>query len=197
MACKFVRPIPSVLYLSLHLTCASDTTGPSSATSAIFIIYDIFGFSTQALQGADILAYADQNHQYLVFMPDFFYGKPIAPGTFPPDTEEKKKRLSEFFAGPASPPDTAKKVPELVKKLGEKYTGVKKWGSLGMCWGGKVSRLSNDPIKADADKRYGLDRLIDLSIRNLLYGFRRSSSCYGRSERCQGFHGPCLHTRIW
>ena len=112
-------------------------------------------------------------------MPDFFYGKPIAPGTFPPDTEEKKKRLSEFFAGPASPPDTAKKVPELVKKLGEKYTGVKKWGSLGMCWGGKVSGLFEDPIKGDADSRCGLDRLIDLSIRNLLYGFRRSSSCYG------------------
>ncbi|KAL9610319.1 MAG: hypothetical protein Q9204_009088 [Flavoplaca sp. TL-2023a] len=70
-------------------------------------------------------------------MPDFFYGKPIHPSIFPPDNEEKKKQLGDFFAGPASPPDTAKKVPELVQKLGDKYTGVKKWAGLGMCWGGK------------------------------------------------------------
>lgn len=38
-------------------------TGPSNATSAIFIIYDIFGFSPQAIQGADILAHADSSHR--------------------------------------------------------------------------------------------------------------------------------------
>ncbi|KAI4271330.1 MAG: hypothetical protein LQ337_006093 [Flavoplaca oasis] len=130
------------------------TTGPSTATSAIFIIYDIFGFKSQTLQGADILAHADQNHQYQVFMPDFFYGKPIHPSVFPPDNEEKKKILGDFFAGPASPPDTAKKVPELVKKLGDKYTGVKKWASLGMCWGGKIVSLtsqSGTPFSAAAE----------------------------------------------
>ncbi|KAL8760153.1 MAG: hypothetical protein Q9199_000291 [Rusavskia elegans] len=130
------------------------TTGPSTATSAIFIIYDIFGFSSQTLQGADILAHADQNHQYQVFMPDFFKGKPLPQSVFPPDTEEKKKQMGDFFAGPASPPDTAKKVPELVKKLGEKYTGVKKWGSLGMCWGGKIVSLtsqSGTPFSASAE----------------------------------------------
>ncbi|KAL9631561.1 MAG: hypothetical protein Q9164_005823, partial [Protoblastenia rupestris] len=67
------------------------TTGPSTASSAIFIIYDVFGFSHQALQGADILAHADSSHQYRVFMPDFFLGKPIPPSMFPPDTDEKKK----------------------------------------------------------------------------------------------------------
>ncbi|CAL8574818.1 hypothetical protein XPA_000769 [Xanthoria parietina] len=130
------------------------TTGPSTATSAIFIIYDIFGFSPQALQGADILAHADQNHQYQVFMPDFFKGKPLPLSVFPPDTEEKKKRMGDFFAGPASPPDTAKKVPDMVKQLGQKYTGVQKWGSLGMCWGGKIVSLtsqSGTPFSASAE----------------------------------------------
>lgn len=130
---------------SLRHCIQPDVTGPSAATSAIFIIYDIFGYSSQALQGADILAYACQNKQYQVFVPDFFYGKPLPPSVFPPDTDEKKKAMGDFFGGPAAPPANAAKVPELVKKLGDKYSGVKKWGSVGMCWGGKVglSRLSS------------------------------------------------------
>ncbi|KAL9599615.1 MAG: hypothetical protein Q9219_003698 [cf. Caloplaca sp. 3 TL-2023] len=119
------------------------TTGPSGATSAIFIIYDIFGYSPQALQGADILAHADQSHQYQVFMPDFFYGKPLPLSVFPPDTDEKKKQMGDFFGGPAAPPKNAEKVPELVKKLGQKYTNVQKWAGLGMCWGGKIISLTS------------------------------------------------------
>ncbi|KAL8638247.1 MAG: hypothetical protein Q9228_004590 [Teloschistes exilis] len=118
-------------------------TGPSAATSAILVIYDIFGYSSQALQGADILAYANQSKQYRVFMPDFFYGKPLPQSVFPPDTDEKKKAFGDFFGGPAAPPANAAKVPELVKKLGDKYSGVKKWGSVGMCWGGKIVSLTS------------------------------------------------------
>ena len=44
-------------------------TGPSSAKSAILVVYDIFGFFPQTLQGADILAHADKEHQYQVIMP--------------------------------------------------------------------------------------------------------------------------------
>lgn len=126
------NPLPSI----------TDATGPPTATSALLIIYDIFGFSPQALQGADILAHADdEHHQYRVFVPDFFLGKPLPHSDFPPDTDEKKKKVGEFFAGPAEPGATAKKVMEVVKKIegtGE-GKGVQKWGSLGMCWGGKVS----------------------------------------------------------
>lgn len=74
-------------------------------------------------------------------MPDFFYGKPLPLSVFPPDTDEKKKQMGDFFGGPAAPPKNAEKVPELVKKLGQKYTGIQKWASLGMCWGGKVAQL--------------------------------------------------------
>ena len=126
------------------------STGPSSATSAIFIIHDIFGFSHQAIQGADILAHADSSHQYRVFMPDFFHGKPLPLDTIPPDTDEKKKRLGDFFAGPASPSETAQLVPELVKKIAgtQEGKGIQKWGSLGMCWGGKVKKLNFFPNAA-------------------------------------------------
>ena len=44
-------------------------TGDKDAKSAILIIYDIFGFFPQTLQGADILATGDKEKQYQVFMP--------------------------------------------------------------------------------------------------------------------------------
>lgn len=49
-------------------------TGPKDAKSALLVVYDIFGFFPQTLQGADILAHSDKDHQYQVFMP----GKSLA-----------------------------------------------------------------------------------------------------------------------
>jgi len=60
----------------LQANPATDTTGPSSAKQGILLIYDIFGFFDQTLQGADIIAHSDNEHQYQVFMPDFFDGSP-------------------------------------------------------------------------------------------------------------------------
>ena len=52
-----------------------DVTGPPSAKNAILVVYDIFGFSDQMLQGADILALSDtKNGPYRVLVPDFFEG---------------------------------------------------------------------------------------------------------------------------
>ncbi|KAG8528749.1 uncharacterized protein KY384_006436 [Bacidia gigantensis] len=132
-------------------------TGPSDATSAILIIYDVFGYSDQAIQGADILAHADgPDHQYRVFMPDFFYGKPLALEVFPPNTEEKQKQFGDFFAGPAEPGMTSKKVLDLVKEIGgtSEGKGIQKWGSLGACWGGKIVSLtaqSGTPFSVGAE----------------------------------------------
>lgn len=53
-----------------------DVTGPADATKAIVIVYDIFGYFDQTIQGADILAYGDKNQKYKVFMPDLFHGVP-------------------------------------------------------------------------------------------------------------------------
>jgi hypothetical protein len=70
-------------------------TGPKTAKSALLIIYDIFGFFPQTLQGADILAHSDKEHQYQVFMPDFFDGKPADISWYPPDTKEKGEKLGQ------------------------------------------------------------------------------------------------------
>ena len=51
-------------------------TGPDSADKAIVVIFDIFGYFDQTLQGADILAYSDDKTKYKVYMPDWFNGKP-------------------------------------------------------------------------------------------------------------------------
>ncbi|KAL6721829.1 hypothetical protein ACLMJK_000934 [Lecanora helva] len=123
------------------------TTGPSNATSAILIVFDIFGYFPQTIQGADILAHADANHQYQVFMPDFFYGKPLPKSVFPPDTDEKKKQMGDFFAGPANPQENAKKVSSLIGEIEKQVKGIQKWGALGMCWGGKVVTLTGQDSK--------------------------------------------------
>jgi hypothetical protein len=39
------------------------------------VIYDIFGYFPQTIQGADILAFSDKDNEYQVFMPDFFEGE--------------------------------------------------------------------------------------------------------------------------
>jgi len=117
-------------------------TGPSDATKAIFVIYDIFGYYPQTLQGADILSTSNDHQKYLVFIPDFFEGKPADISWYPPDNEDKKKKLGEFFSGVAAPPKNAAKVPDLVKAIGEKYSGIKSWGILGYCWGGKIVSLT-------------------------------------------------------
>ena len=44
-------------------------TGSSDAKQALLVVYDIFGFFPQTLQGADILAHGDKEKPYQVFMP--------------------------------------------------------------------------------------------------------------------------------
>ena len=155
-----MRPCSSSPPLPLFLTLthkSTDVTGPSSATSAILLVVDIFGYSAQALQGADILAHADgPSHNYRVFAPDFFLGNPLPLDVFPPDTDEKKKTIGDFFSGRGNPPDVANKVKEIVAEISgsEAGKGISKWGALGMCWGGKVISLASTegtPFSAAAE----------------------------------------------
>lgn len=99
---------------------------------------------TDAVEGADILAHADdEHHQYQVFIPDFFFGKPADRSWLPFDNQEKKEKLGAFFQTAAAPPKNAEKVPRIVKEITEKTGGtIQKWGALGMCWGGKVRSTS-------------------------------------------------------
>ncbi|KAL1965236.1 hypothetical protein VTN77DRAFT_5990 [Rasamsonia byssochlamydoides] len=122
-------------------------TGPESATEAILIIYDIFGFWPQTIQGADILATADALRKYRVFMPDFFEGSPADVAWYPPQTEEHKQKLSNFFQTRAQPPLTLSKIPGIVADADRQAPGgggggFKKWGIVGYCWGGKIANLT-------------------------------------------------------
>ena len=111
------------------------------AKKALLVIYDIFGFFPQTIQGADILATSDKDHKYQVFMPDFFEGEPCDISWYPPDTEEKKARLYAWF-GPRTPPTGVVKIPKIIADIEEKY-GKKTWGGVGFCWGGKVISLTS------------------------------------------------------
>jgi len=107
--------------------------------TGILLIYDIFGFSSQIKQGADILAATDPGH--VVVMPDFFKGSPMDTKNYPPDTDEKKKLIGDFFKGPAAPPKNVELAGEIMQALkkSEKFSTVEKWAVVGFCWGGKVA----------------------------------------------------------
>jgi len=120
-----------------------DATGPSSAKQGILIVYDIFGFFPQTLQGADLLAYTDKDRPFQVFMPDFFEGNPADISWYPPDNKEKEQKLGAFFKTAAAPPKTLPRIPKIIEELG-KAKGVEKWAILGFCWGGKVTASRDD-----------------------------------------------------
>lgn len=120
-------------------------TGPADATRAILIVYDIFGFFPQTLQGADILATADKEKKYRVYMPDFFEGKPADISWYPPTTDEHKQKLGKFFETQAGPPTHLAKIPGILSdanKDASSGSGFSSWGILGFCWGGKVANLT-------------------------------------------------------
>ncbi|KAI0551449.1 hypothetical protein F4679DRAFT_539333 [Xylaria curta] len=128
-------------------------TGPSDTTKGIVAIYDIFGYYPQTLQGADIMATSGET-KYSVFIPDWFKGDPASLEWFPPDNEEKQKKLGAFFQK-HPPPGVASETPGYVKALSEKYPEIKEWAILGFCWGGKVVSLATasleNPFKAGVE----------------------------------------------
>ncbi|KAF2721741.1 alpha/beta-hydrolase [Polychaeton citri CBS 116435] len=128
-------------------------TGPKDAKKALLVIYDIFGFFPQTIQGADILAYGDSKQNYQVFIPDFFDGKPADISWYPPDNEEKGKKLGEFFQTLAAPPKTLERIPKVISALQSERSSIQEWGVVGYCWGGKIVNLSSQqgsPFKAAA-----------------------------------------------
>jgi len=110
-----------------HMTHISvDVTGPSDASKAIFVVYDIFGYFEQTVQGADLLAHPGR---YQVFIPDFFDGKLaemiwMAQGIEGP--------LGTFFGTTGNLETAAGKLPGLVDAIRKNYTSIKSWGILGV-----------------------------------------------------------------
>ncbi|RMZ81170.1 hypothetical protein DV737_g2637, partial [Chaetothyriales sp. CBS 132003] len=115
-------------------------TGPSDADTAIFLIYDIFGFFPQTIQGADILAASDKDRPKQVFIPDFWDGNAANIDWYPPDTEEKQKSFTSWF-GNAVPSKHLPRVPGLLDAAERFNPKIKSWGTIGYCWGGKMVSL--------------------------------------------------------
>lgn len=67
------------LFIHRYLTVVFfqlDVTGPKDAAKGVLVIYDIFGYFPQTLQGADIMSSSDDHQKYKVVMPDWFKGEP-------------------------------------------------------------------------------------------------------------------------
>lgn len=128
-------------------------TGPADATKAILLVYDIFGFFPQTIQGADILSSLGKE-KYRVLIPDWFEGSPADISWYPPTDADKKQKLGAFFKK-NPPPKVAGQVPDYVKAVSEKYPGIKTWAIMGFCWGGKVISLvtssQDNPFAAAAE----------------------------------------------
>ncbi|KAI3337262.1 dienelactone hydrolase family protein [Xylariaceae sp. AK1471] len=115
-------------------------TGPPDASIAILAVYDIFGFSSQILQGADILATGDAEQSYQVIMPDFFNGKPAQMEWLPPVTDDQKAKIGEWFKD-ALWPIHRPKIPGILQGAEKANPSIKTWGIMGYCWGGKMASL--------------------------------------------------------
>ncbi|KAF2499346.1 alpha/beta-hydrolase [Lophium mytilinum] len=112
------------------------------ASTVIILIYDVFGFSPQILQGADLLAHPSK-HSYRVLIPDFLAGNLANPAWFPPDTPEKRKLMGGYF-GPQGPGNAPKMLTQLLGAVDavKKSDTMKKLGVVGYCWGAKIVSLS-------------------------------------------------------
>ncbi|KAG8905800.1 hypothetical protein FRB99_008225 [Tulasnella sp. 403] len=121
-------------YISYAGTDKLYAVGPQDADKVIVVIYDIFGFFPQTIQGADILADVLQAR---VLMPDLLKGSPFPKEKDPPITVEWATDLEAFFASTGSPAAALAQVCRIGETL--KEDGVNKVGVLGFCWGGKLA----------------------------------------------------------
>ena len=61
------------------------------------------------------------------------------PGLYPPDTEEKQQRVKSFQETKMWSPDHYPNLLRFTAEAQHRWAGVKAWGMVGFCWGGKVS----------------------------------------------------------
>lgn len=118
-----------------------DITGPKTSDRAILYMYDVFGFKPQSLQGADILAHSSSK-PCLVVMVDWFQGAAVQEEWFTSGKDEDRQLARQFIDTTANPAHVLPHVLDFLAKAKDThYPGVKRWGGVGFCWGGKLVSL--------------------------------------------------------
>jgi len=111
------------------------------------ILYDVFGFSSQIIEGADIFARSSSSSSKdggsedgcLTFMPAFFGTTPAPLEWAPIDGEMDEAKLEPFCETHGATEPTLARMEELRRRFVEMYPRAEKWGLVGYCWGGYVS----------------------------------------------------------
>jgi dienelactone hydrolase len=115
----------------------SYTVGPEDAKAAVLVVYDVFGYSPQILQGADILA----SGGYRVVMPDFLQGSYATADMFSGTPEGNAKRDKYFSGFPGVPTSQSDQIGAALAEVKAKYPKV---GTVGYCWGWKATTTAKD-----------------------------------------------------
>lgn len=126
-------------------------TGPTSAKTGIISFYDVFGYYSQTLQGADILANPNAEKPSRVFVPDFLKGNPANLDWYPPETEEQKSATQAWLKDNLSAEKHSALFEEMLEAAAKANPDITSWGVIGYCWGGKMVALiagRNTKIKA-------------------------------------------------
>jgi dienelactone hydrolase len=99
-------------------------------------VYDLFGYSNQTYQGADVLA-THGSEQYLVFVPDFIGPEKAAklewfkPGADPKPLQD----LLKIVTSDSMMKDIRSTASAI--KSDDRYKHVQIWAGVGFCWGSK------------------------------------------------------------
>lgn len=100
--------------------------------------YDIFGYCTQTIQGADILAYSNTETPSLVYLPDFLKGDVAQNSWFPPDTEERRSASGAWMQKTLDAAAHSALFEETFNAAASAHPDITSWGIIGYCWGGKM-----------------------------------------------------------
>lgn len=126
----------------------TDQAGSATSKTGILFVYDVFGYTPQTLQGADILSETS-----FVVVPDFFEGNAAKKEWFARDTEEKRQNIENFMKSRTDPGPSVTRITGadgIMAELKALYPEMT-WGAIGYCWGGKIVSLTSgegSPFKA-------------------------------------------------
>jgi len=122
-----------------HAGLSTYITGSTSAKKAIFLLYDIFGYTSQTLQGADILA----SQGYVVTIPDLLEGQPPKMEWMARDTDERREKFAAFMTRIRDSKPHVENIHKCHASLKQAFPNVEKWAAIGYCWGGKLVSITS------------------------------------------------------